>query len=95
MIISTKQFMSEEYNWNVRVAAAEGNFGYLRIKTGYHLFKEELIGMDTEKLFDLWLIHRDDVIGDYAKPIEWNPLMADYIQEGRDLDQLEDDRQSI
>jgi len=95
MIISTKQFMSEEYHSTVQLAAKEGDYGYLRIKTGCNLFKEELQEMDTEELFELWLIHRDDEIGDYAKPIEWNPLMADYIQEGRDLDQLEDERQSI
>jgi len=87
--------MTDEYNINVQLAAKEGDFGYLRIKTGYKLFKEELIGMDTEELFDIWLTHRDDQIGDYAKPIEWNTLMCDYIQEGRELDQLEDERQSI
>jgi len=51
--------------------------------------------MDTEELFDIWLTHRDDQIGDYANAIEWNILMCDYIQEGRELDQLEDERQSI
>jgi hypothetical protein len=95
MIISTEQFMTDEYNINVQLAAKEGDFGYLRIKTGYKLFKEELIGMDTEELFDIWLTHRDDQIGDYANAIEWNTLMCDYIQEGRELDQLEDERQSI
>lgn len=95
MIISTDKFKTDGYNINVQLAAQEGEYGYLRIKTGYKLFKEELEEMDTEELFDMWLTHREDAIGDYAKPIEWNPLMVDYIQEGRDLDQLEDDRQSI
>jgi len=32
MIISTEQFMTDEYNINVQLAAKEGDFGYLRIK---------------------------------------------------------------
>jgi hypothetical protein len=95
VIVSTNKFTTDEYHLSVRLAAKNGNYGYLRIKTGYKLFKEELQEMDTEQLFDCWLTHREDEIGDYAKPIDWNPLMADYIQEGRELDQLEDERQSI
>ena len=95
MIISTEQFLKGGYNITVELAAKEGDFGFLRIKTGYKLFKEELEEMNTVELFDIWLTHRDDQIGDYANPIEWNTLMADYIQEGRELDQLEDERQSI
>jgi predicted aldo/keto reductase-like oxidoreductase len=95
MIVSTNKFTTEEYHLSVQLAAKNGNYAYLRITTGYKLFEEELEEMDTEQLFDLYLIHKVDKIGDYAKPIEWNPLMADYIQEGRELDQLEDERQSI
>ncbi len=95
MIVSTNKFTTDEYQLSVQLAAKNGNYGYLRIKTGYKLFKEELEEMDTEQLFDCWLIHREDEIGDYADEVEWNTLMGDYIQEGRELDQLEDERQSI
>jgi hypothetical protein len=95
MIVSTNKFTTSEYHFSVRLAVKESNYGYLRIKTGYKLFVEELEEMDTQELFDFWLTHREDEIGDYADEVEWNTLMGDFIQEGRELDNLEDERQSI
>jgi hypothetical protein len=95
MIVSTNKFTTDEYHFTVRRAVKESNYGYLRIKTGYKLFVEELQEMDTEQLFAVWLDHKDNDIGDYANEAEWNELMYDYIQESIELDKLEDERQSI
>jgi hypothetical protein len=95
MIVSTTKFLSNDYNINVQQAARNNNFGYLRIKTGDKLFVEELEGLDTQQLFDFWLDHKNNEIGDYANEAEWNELMCEYIQESIELDQLEDERQSI